>query len=110
MIDCYGVFIIYRYAFEMLAGADWAVRHSGANRGPENFGGPEFTRFRITTNYLSKHSPDGLHLCNHIFKSVKLQKVSHVKQILPKFANIHCNCDCPVCRLTPIYNRSLTKQ
>ena len=83
-------------------GADWAVGHSGANRGPENFGGPEFTRFRITTNYLSKHSPDGLHMRNHISKSVKLQKVSHVKQILPKFASIHCNCDCHVCPLTHI--------
>ena len=72
-------------------GADWAVGHSGANRGPENFGGPEFTRFRITTNYLSKHSPDVLHMRNHISKSVKLQKVSHVKQILPKVASIHCN-------------------
>ena len=95
---------------DVCAGADWAVGHSGANRGPENLGGPEFTRFRITTNYLSKHLPNGLHMRNHISKSVKLQKLSHVKQILPKFASIHCNFDCPVCPLTPIYNRSLYRE
>ena len=36
-----------------LAGADWAVGHSGADRGPKNVGGSEFTRFRKTRNDLS---------------------------------------------------------
>ncbi|CAB4024458.1 Hypothetical predicted protein [Paramuricea clavata] len=42
---------------DMQPGADWAVGHSGADRGQENIGGPDFTRFRMTTNHLSKKSP-----------------------------------------------------
>ena len=37
-----------------------AVGHSGADRGPENIGGPGIQpRFRMTTNHLSKKSPGG---------------------------------------------------
>jgi glycine cleavage system pyridoxal-binding protein P len=53
------IYIVESRSMYLLTGADWAVGHSGADRGPENFGGPEFTRFRMTTNHLSKKSPGG---------------------------------------------------